>query len=157
MKAIPYLFFHGACAEALAFYRDTIGAQIRALVRFRDMPGASPDTGDRVMHAELGVGESTIFAFRRARQRRPKFGLCDLSAGGRRCRGRTAVRGARRQGSDQCPLDVDPVCLALRHVERPLRHAVDDYDAANGDGMTGRVRHASGSHLGRRSRSKKER
>src|SRR4051812_36065350 len=62
MKAIPYLFFHGACAEALAFYRDTIGAQIRALVRFRDMPGASPDTGDRVMHAELGVGESTIFA-----------------------------------------------------------------------------------------------
>lgn len=62
MKAIPYLFFGGACAEALAFYRDTIGADIRALVRFRDMPGARPDAGDRVMHAELGIGESTIFA-----------------------------------------------------------------------------------------------
>jgi PhnB protein len=62
MKAIPYLFFCGSCAEALAFYRDAIGAEIRALVRFRDMPGAGSDAGDRVMHAELGVSESTIFA-----------------------------------------------------------------------------------------------
>jgi PhnB protein len=62
MKAIPYLFFHGACAEALAFYREAIGADIRTLVRFRDMPGASPDAGDRVMHAEIGLGESTVFA-----------------------------------------------------------------------------------------------
>lgn len=62
MKATPYLFFHGACAEALGFYRDAIGAEIRTLVRFRDMPGASPDAGDRVMHAELRLGESTIFA-----------------------------------------------------------------------------------------------
>jgi PhnB protein len=62
MKAIPYLFFYGACAEALAFYRDAIGAEIRTLVRFRDMPGASPDAGDRVMHAEFRLGESTVFA-----------------------------------------------------------------------------------------------
>jgi PhnB protein len=62
MKAIPYLFFYGACAEALAFYREALGADIRALVRFRDMPGASAEAGDRVMHAEFSVGESTIFA-----------------------------------------------------------------------------------------------
>lgn len=62
MKAIPYLFFAGACAEALDFYRNALGAEIRALACFRDMPGAGPDAGDRVMHAELGVGESTIFA-----------------------------------------------------------------------------------------------
>jgi PhnB protein len=62
MKAVPYLFFYGACAEALAFYREALGAEIHALVRFRDMPGASADTGDRVMHAEFSVGESTIFA-----------------------------------------------------------------------------------------------
>jgi PhnB protein len=62
MKATPYLFFYGACAEALAFYRDALGAEIRALVRFRDMPGAGADAGDRVMHAEFSVGESTIFA-----------------------------------------------------------------------------------------------
>jgi PhnB protein len=62
MKAIPYLFFVGACAEALEFYREAIGAEIRALVRYRDMPGAGDDVGDRVMHAEFRVGESTIYA-----------------------------------------------------------------------------------------------
>ena len=62
MKAVPYLFFYGACAEALAFYREAIGAEVRALVRFRDMPGARQDAGDRVMHAEFRLGESTIFA-----------------------------------------------------------------------------------------------
>jgi PhnB protein len=62
MKAIPYLYFAGACAEALDFYCKAAGAEIRALARYRDMPGAGPDAGDRVMHAELGIGESTIFA-----------------------------------------------------------------------------------------------
>jgi PhnB protein len=62
MKAQPYLFFGGRCAEALDFYRDVLGADIRAFVRLRDMPGAAPDVGNRVMHAELGLGDSTIFA-----------------------------------------------------------------------------------------------
>ena len=62
MKAQPYLFFGGACAEALEFYRAVLGADIRALVRFRDMPGAAPDAGNRVMHAELAIGDSTILA-----------------------------------------------------------------------------------------------
>jgi uncharacterized glyoxalase superfamily protein PhnB len=34
VKAIPYLYFAGDCAKALEFYRDAIGADIRALVRF---------------------------------------------------------------------------------------------------------------------------
>ena len=62
MKVQPYLFFGGRCAEALEFYRDVLGAEIRALVRFRDMPGAAPDAGNRVMHAEIGLADSTILA-----------------------------------------------------------------------------------------------
>jgi PhnB protein len=62
MKAIPYLYFSGACAEALEFYCKATGAEIRALARYRDMPGASPEAGDSVMHAELRIGESTLFA-----------------------------------------------------------------------------------------------
>jgi PhnB protein len=62
MRAIPYLYFAGACTEALQFYRDAIGADIRALVRFGDMPGAPSDRKDKIMHAELGLGDSTIFA-----------------------------------------------------------------------------------------------
>ena len=62
MKAIPYLYFAGDCAKALEFYRDAIGADIRALVRFGDMPGALSDANEKVLHAELRVGDSTVFA-----------------------------------------------------------------------------------------------
>ena len=62
MRAIPYLYFAGTCAEALQFYRNAIGADIRVLVRFGDMPGASSGAKDKVMHAEIGIGESTLFA-----------------------------------------------------------------------------------------------
>lgn len=62
MKTTPYLFFGGKCEEALAFYREALGAEVRAFVRFGDLPGASLEARDRVMHAELGFGHSTIFA-----------------------------------------------------------------------------------------------
>ena len=62
MKAIPYLYFAGTCAEALDFYCKAIDVEIRALARYRDMPGASPEAGGRIMRAELGIGKSTIFA-----------------------------------------------------------------------------------------------
>ena len=60
MRADPYIFFDGRCAEAFEFYRDSLGAEIKALVHFRDMPGASSSSGDRVMHAALSIGETTI-------------------------------------------------------------------------------------------------
>jgi PhnB protein len=62
MKAAPYLYFAGDCAEALRFYREEIGADIRALVRLGDMPGASTGAKDKIMHAELGIGDTMIFA-----------------------------------------------------------------------------------------------
>jgi PhnB protein len=60
VRADPYIFFDGRCAEAFAFYRVALGAEIAALVRIRDMPGAAPDAGDRVMPAALAVGETTV-------------------------------------------------------------------------------------------------
>ncbi|MCE9524032.1 MAG: glyoxalase/bleomycin resistance/extradiol dioxygenase family protein [Alphaproteobacteria bacterium] len=62
MNAHPYLFFSGTCTKAVAFYRDRLGAEVRALVHFRDFPGAAPDAGDKIMHAELCLGDSIIFA-----------------------------------------------------------------------------------------------
>jgi PhnB protein len=62
MKANPYLFFGGRCAEAVEYYRETLGAEVRALVRFRDMPCGPSDADDRVMHAELDIEGSIIFA-----------------------------------------------------------------------------------------------
>lgn len=79
MKAIPYLFFGGTCSDAVAFYENALGAQVCSLARFRDMPGASPDVGDRVMHAELRIGESTVFASDGQGEGRPEGGGYALS------------------------------------------------------------------------------
>ena len=79
MKTTPYLFFGGACTDAVEFYRDALGADLKTLVRFRDLPGATADAGDRVMHAELAVGDSTIFASDGQGQGRPQGGGYALS------------------------------------------------------------------------------
>ena len=34
----PYLFFGGRCEEALAFYAQTLGAEVTMMMRFRDCP-----------------------------------------------------------------------------------------------------------------------
>jgi PhnB protein len=62
MRADPYLFFHGRCAEALDFYRRVLGAKIEALIRFGDMPGASAAQSENVMHAALRIGDTVILA-----------------------------------------------------------------------------------------------
>ena len=37
----PYLFFDGRCEEALDFYRKALGAEVTALMRFKDSPEPS--------------------------------------------------------------------------------------------------------------------
>ena len=54
MLVEPYLFFDGKCEEALEFYRRTIGAEVTALLRWKDSPDprmAMPGAEDKVMHA----------------------------------------------------------------------------------------------------------
>ncbi|RAI43628.1 VOC family protein [Rhodoplanes roseus] len=66
MKVQPYLFFDGRCDEALAFYKRTLGAEPGMLVRFKDNPdgpkpdGLPPGSGDKVMHAEMRIGETVV-------------------------------------------------------------------------------------------------
>jgi len=62
----PYLFFDGRCEEALDFYRKALGAEVTALMRFKDSPepamagpGVSPD---KVMHASFRFGDTTVMA-----------------------------------------------------------------------------------------------
>ena len=61
----PYLFFNGRCDEALEFYRRTLGAEITALMRFKESPDPAmcpPGAGDKVMHASFRIGETTLLA-----------------------------------------------------------------------------------------------
>jgi PhnB protein len=65
MQILPYLMFDGRCDEAIAFYREALGAEVVMLMRFRDSPDpamAPPDSADKVMHAALRIGETTILA-----------------------------------------------------------------------------------------------
>jgi PhnB protein len=53
----PYLNFDGDAAKAIELYQRVLGAKLEGNVqRFRDMPGAKPESKDRVMHAELRLG-----------------------------------------------------------------------------------------------------
>jgi PhnB protein len=64
----PYLFFDGRCEEALDFYRRALGAEVTMLMRFKEAPEKPPEgtmppgSDDKVMHAELRIGESTVMA-----------------------------------------------------------------------------------------------
>jgi PhnB protein len=60
----PYLFFEGRCDEALAFYQQTLGAQVQMVMRFKDSPDPScPEAmGDKVMHASFVVGSTLLMA-----------------------------------------------------------------------------------------------
>jgi PhnB protein len=64
MRVEPYLFFDGRCEEALAFYRRTLGADVALVTRFKDLPGMQPPPGaeNKVMHAMLRIGDTTVLA-----------------------------------------------------------------------------------------------
>jgi PhnB protein len=62
----PYLFFEGRCDEAVEFYRQTLGAEVGALMRYKEspephQPGAlPPGSENKVMHGILKIGDTTV-------------------------------------------------------------------------------------------------
>ncbi|HEY0834074.1 MAG TPA: VOC family protein [Azospirillum sp.] len=68
MLVQPYLFFEGRCEEALDFYRRTLGAEVLMLMRYKDSPETCaagmipPGAEDKVMHASVRIGETTVMA-----------------------------------------------------------------------------------------------
>ncbi len=61
----PYLFFEGRCEEALEFYRVALGAEVLMLMRYKESPDptmGSPGNGDKIMHASVRIGETTLLA-----------------------------------------------------------------------------------------------
>jgi PhnB protein len=64
----PYLFLDGRCEEAIEFYRRKLGAEVGMLMRFKDNPEAPqpgmvpPGSENKIMHASLRIGDTTIMA-----------------------------------------------------------------------------------------------
>jgi PhnB protein len=73
---VPYLFLDGRCEEAIDFYKKAIGAEVTSLMRFKENPEPSanpPGAGEKIMHASLRVGQTTIFASDGRNQGKPNF------------------------------------------------------------------------------------
>jgi len=62
MQIEPYLFFNGRCEEAIAFYRQAIGAEATIMMRYKYSPEPTPPGmlppgfEDKIMHATLKIG-----------------------------------------------------------------------------------------------------
>ncbi len=62
----PYLFFEGRCDEAIALYREVLGAEVQFLMRYGEGPEAPPPgmlppgSEHKVMHATLQIGQSVV-------------------------------------------------------------------------------------------------
>ncbi|HOX72219.1 VOC family protein [Dokdonella sp.] len=63
----PYLFFDGRSEEAIAFYKEAIGAQVLVQMRFGDGPPGESGCGDgsapppdKIMHACLQIGDTQL-------------------------------------------------------------------------------------------------
>jgi PhnB protein len=79
MQVQPYLFFDGRCDEAIEFYQKKLGAEVQGLMRFKDSPGPRqpgmipPGAENKVMHAALKIGDTTVLASDGRSAGRPKF------------------------------------------------------------------------------------
>jgi PhnB protein len=68
MYVEPYLFFNGRCEEAVEFYRRALGAEVTALIRYKDSPEppppdiVPPGSDEKVMHAGFRIGDTTLMA-----------------------------------------------------------------------------------------------
>ena len=65
MQVQPYVCFEGRCEEAIEFYRKALGTEVTFRMKFNEMPGGgaghvAPGTEEKVMHASLRIGESTV-------------------------------------------------------------------------------------------------
>lgn len=63
MRVEPYLFLDGRCDEAIEFYRKVVGAEVTMLMRFKESPDPThnpPNSSEKVMHASIRIGDSTV-------------------------------------------------------------------------------------------------
>src|SRR5919106_490253 len=85
MQVQPYLFFNGRCEEAVEFYRGALGAKVEMLMRYKDSPDppppgmVPPGSENKVMHASLRIGDTTVMASDGHARGRPSFQGFSLS------------------------------------------------------------------------------
>jgi PhnB protein len=64
MQLMTYLTFDGTCREAFTFYAKVLDGRVTTMMTHGDSPMAdqtTPELRDKVMHAELTVGDQMLF------------------------------------------------------------------------------------------------
>lgn len=85
MKLQPYLFLDGHAEEAIALYQRVLGAQVVTHMRYRESPDPPPPgmippgSEEKVMHAELRIGETTMMLSDGRNGGKPRFEGVSLS------------------------------------------------------------------------------
>jgi PhnB protein len=74
----PYLFFDGKCEEAIEFYKHKLGAVVNMLMRFKESPeppppGCAPPDPNKIMHAQIQIGETILMLSDGRAMGHPKF------------------------------------------------------------------------------------
>lgn len=108
LKVQPYLFFDGKCDEAIAFYQAALGAEVTGLMRFKDNPTpgmCAPGMEEKVMHANLRIGSTTIMLSDGRCQGAAKFEGFALSLSARDVAEAERIYGALAEGGQvQMPM-----------------------------------------------------
>lgn len=56
----PYISYKGNCQEAIDFYKKALGAELIFSQTWGESPMSEPGIEDKIMHATIKVGDSTI-------------------------------------------------------------------------------------------------
>ena len=76
MNVQTYLWLDGKSQEALDFYKQAVGAEVTAMMRFKEAPDQSvisKGSEDKVMHAAFKVGGTEVLISDGRNQGNPKF------------------------------------------------------------------------------------
>ena len=76
MQVQPYLMFDGRTEEALNFYKSKLGAEVSAMMRFKEAPDQSmcaPGSGEKIMHSCFKIGDTAVMASDGMAQGQPEF------------------------------------------------------------------------------------
>lgn len=71
-----YLFFEGRAEEAIEFYKKAVGATVQMLMRNSESPDpqmAHSVAGDKILHAAITIGETTVLMSDGFAKGQPKF------------------------------------------------------------------------------------
>ena len=83
MNVTPYLMFNGRCEEAINFYKAELGAEVLAMLRFKENPPppdrVPPNWDNKVMHSCFKIGDTQIMASDGDSAEKPGFNGVTLS------------------------------------------------------------------------------